>query len=196
MLFTKVFKEHKIFSVKLSASEPVRLPKFSFYWTRKSDNAGIALNLSFWKINFNISYLDDRRWNTFMSCWETESWPVHSKEEIRQSQKERVEKERLATLISSVVRKPQCSINKNHNKKAMKHPEEFMSAINTMLYSWGSDTPQEAHWALVEFIDWINLEYGFNLEKASNEDYWENGQVFQYKMQVLEETLLNCKKDS
>ena len=56
----------------------------------------------------------------------------------------------------------------------MKNKDLFIKALNTMLYSWGSDTPSEAHWALKEFVDFYEAETGkqLNLPEYDEEGVW------------------------
>ena len=41
---------------------------------------------------------------------------------------------------------------------------EFKEAINTLLYSWGGDTPEEVVWGLNELMQWVEKEYDIQLE--------------------------------
>ncbi len=43
-----------------------------------------------------------------------------------------------------------------------RQPLEWME---TLLYSWGGDTPQEVYWGLNEMIVWLNTEHDFQLKE-------------------------------
>lgn len=68
----------------------------------------------------------------------------------------------------------------------MKNPELFIKAMNTMLHSWGGDTPPEALWALTEFVEWINSEYNLHLSVPTEGDYYNDNKEFDKQMQTLE----------
>lgn len=42
--------------------------------------------------------------------------------------------------------------------------ELFIKALNTLFYSWGSDTPPEAYWAGNEFLDYFEAVNNTKLE--------------------------------
>lgn len=67
----------------------------------------------------------------------------------------------------------------------MKNPELFLSAINTMLYAWGGDTPSEAIWAMNDFITWINEEYNTDLLGVDEYDY--ESDAFDIKIEALKQ---------
>jgi len=46
----------------------------------------------------------------------------------------------------------------------MKEKVKFKQAIETILYSWGGDTPSEAIWAANELLDWLEMEYNIKIE--------------------------------
>jgi hypothetical protein len=48
--------------------------------------------------------------------------------------------------------------------------ELFIKALNTMLYSWGSDTPSEAIWAFNEFMDFYEAQTGEVIGRIHSED--------------------------
>lgn len=57
----------------------------------------------------------------------------------------------------------------------MKNKKLFFDAIETLLYSWGGDTPSEATWAANELLDFYeaetNTKLGFRfLETSDDED--------------------------
>ncbi len=41
----------------------------------------------------------------------------------------------------------------------MTNKDLLIGAIETLTYSWGSDTPQEVYWGLTELITFLNAEY-------------------------------------
>ena len=47
--------------------------------------------------------------------------------------------------------------------------KKLISAINTLLHSWGSGTPPEAIWALNEFIEFLNNNYKTNIDYLSEQ---------------------------
>ncbi len=47
----------------------------------------------------------------------------------------------------------------------MKNKKLFIEALNTLMHSWGSDAPSEAHWTLGELMAWYEAEYGEPFEK-------------------------------
>lgn len=57
--------------------------------------------------------------------------------------------------------------------------------LTTLLYSWGSDTPQEVIWGINEMVQWLNEKHGFELEElyepysseAEDPDYNEGERV-------------------
>lgn len=52
----------------------------------------------------------------------------------------------------------------------MKHKKEFFEAIDTLLYSWGGDTPSEAIWGLNNIVEWIEKEYNIKINNRFSED--------------------------
>lgn len=75
----------------------------------------------------------------------------------------------------------------------MNNPEQFIEALNTMLFSWGGDTPPEALWAMTEFVKWLNKEYDLNLPVVTEADYYEN-QTFHDKFEEIKEAVQNLKR--
>lgn len=45
----------------------------------------------------------------------------------------------------------------------IKHTDMLISAINTLFFSWGSDTPDEVFWGANELLDWYETEYNITL---------------------------------
>jgi hypothetical protein len=63
----------------------------------------------------------------------------------------------------------------------MKNKEQFLKAMNTLLWSWGSDAPAEAVWAANELLDWYELEYNVKIPLRigeENSDIWEEIEIF------------------
>jgi hypothetical protein len=61
----------------------------------------------------------------------------------------------------------------------LKHKEEFLESIKTLLYSWGGDTPSEVYWGLNELLDWYEMEFEVKLPRfEENEDgHGNDGEV-------------------
>jgi len=55
----------------------------------------------------------------------------------------------------------------------LKNPEELLEAMDTLLNSWGSETPSEAIWGLNEIVDWLEKEYNVTIEKRFDEPFDE-----------------------
>lgn len=54
----------------------------------------------------------------------------------------------------------------------------FNSALSTLLYSWGGDTPAEAIWASNQFLDFYERVYGVTLSgRFSEMDYDHNTEL-------------------
>jgi hypothetical protein len=55
----------------------------------------------------------------------------------------------------------------------MKNKEEFISAISSLFYDWGSDTPDEVFWGCNELLDWYEKEYNvqLNIRFERDDDY-------------------------
>jgi hypothetical protein len=53
----------------------------------------------------------------------------------------------------------------------MENIEEFISSIDTLLHSWGSDTPQEVIWGLNEMVDWLEHEYNVTISTRFSDPY-------------------------
>lgn len=60
----------------------------------------------------------------------------------------------------------------------MKEKELFIKSLNTLLSSWGSDTPCEVIWGANELLEWYELEYNVKLNirfvEVSEPDYEGN----------------------
>jgi hypothetical protein len=52
----------------------------------------------------------------------------------------------------------------------MKNKELFIKALNTLLWSWGSDAPAEVVWGANELLEWYETEYNVALNARLNED--------------------------
>lgn len=44
----------------------------------------------------------------------------------------------------------------------MNNPKLLVNSLNTLFWSWGSDTPAEAIWAGNELLDWLKEEFGID----------------------------------
>ena len=65
--------------------------------------------------------------------------------------------------------------------KNMKNKDLFLKALNTLMFSWGSDAPAEAHWALSELLDFYEAETGIKIDAG---EYDEDGN---WAVRVIEE---------
>jgi hypothetical protein len=54
-------------------------------------------------------------------------------------------------------------------KQVLKSKEYFLQALNTLLFSWGMDTPNEAIWAANELLDWLEYEYDISIKSRFEE---------------------------
>lgn len=52
----------------------------------------------------------------------------------------------------------------------MKNKKEFIKALGTLFYSWGSDTPSEVIWGANDLLDWYELEFNVSLDIRFLED--------------------------
>ncbi len=69
--------------------------------------------------------------------------------------------------------------------------------VSTLLYSFGSDAPQEVYWGINEMIDWLNDKHGFELKHLIC-PYWtesaeESEQEVYKKQQDLSDALRSLK---
>jgi len=67
----------------------------------------------------------------------------------------------------------------------MKNKQSFLQAINTLLFSWGSDTPPEAIWAANELLDWVEYEFEISIKGRFEESEEQNAD--QNNQEVLTE---------
>lgn len=60
----------------------------------------------------------------------------------------------------------------------MKERLLFVKAIETLLYSWGGDTPPEAIWGCNELLDWYEKEYQvkFKMRFAELDEIEDSGE--------------------
>ena len=49
-------------------------------------------------------------------------------------------------------------MEKQHSK------DKFIQVIQTLLYSWGGDPPQEAFWAANELLKWLQTEFDYDFD--------------------------------
>ena len=66
---------------------------------------------------------------------------------------------------------------RKNKKTKLKDPEKLLAAINTMLYSWGSDPYAEVLWTMTEICEWVNDEYQVNFPILTEEMH-EDGEKF------------------
>lgn len=52
----------------------------------------------------------------------------------------------------------------------MKNKSLLIAAIETLLFSWGMDTPPEAIWGLNELLDFIENEYDVSIPERFQEE--------------------------
>ncbi len=70
----------------------------------------------------------------------------------------------------------------------MKKPGYFFIALDTMLNSWGGDTPPEALWAFKEFVEWANQEYGLDIEPFGEQEFID--ETFEDKYNEFKKVIL------
>lgn len=58
----------------------------------------------------------------------------------------------------------------------MKNKQEFIKALSTLFYSWGSDAPDEVFWGANELLEWYEKEFNvqLNIVFERDEDTWED----------------------
>jgi hypothetical protein len=61
--------------------------------------------------------------------------------------------------------------------------QKLAEAIETLMFSWGGDTPPEAFWVLQELVDFINAEYNQQLVAPTEEDY--GTEMFNTKFEAI-----------
>lgn len=65
----------------------------------------------------------------------------------------------------------------------MKEKGKFIAALNTMLWSWGGDTPSDAIWAANEMVEWAEAEYGITVDgrfaEVTEPEYEDNEKVIE-----------------
>jgi hypothetical protein len=52
----------------------------------------------------------------------------------------------------------------------MKQKKLFIEALETLMYSWGGDTPPEAFWGCNKLLDFYEKEYGIKFPERFDED--------------------------
>ena len=55
--------------------------------------------------------------------------------------------------------------------------EHLAKAIESLLYSWGGDTPPEAFWVLSDIIKFVNNEYQQSFEDLDAEEMTEENEA-------------------
>ena len=48
---------------------------------------------------------------------------------------------------------------------SMKNKEMFISALTSLMFTWGGDTPNEAVWVGNDLLNWYDKEYGTTTER-------------------------------
>jgi len=60
--------------------------------------------------------------------------------------------------------------------------EKFISALSTLFWSWGGDTPSEVIWGANELLEWFEKEHNVKLGvefEEGNEDAFNYNQVIE-----------------
>lgn len=55
----------------------------------------------------------------------------------------------------------------------MRNPKLFIKALQTLMTSWGGDTPPEAIWTFNELMDSYEKETGFIVGRLTSEEDWD-----------------------
>jgi hypothetical protein len=76
------------------------------------------------------------------------------------------------------------SSNNDSKGNLLKSKDLFLSAIQTLLFSWGGDAPAEAVWTFNELVDWLNEEENLNLSHL-NEDL-SNYSIIEEELKLFE----------
>jgi len=66
----------------------------------------------------------------------------------------------------------------------MKNKSDFIKALSTLFYSWGSDAPAEVIWGANELLDWYEKEYNVTLGIRFEEDS-EDGDNYEDVIQAI-----------
>jgi hypothetical protein len=62
---------------------------------------------------------------------------------------------------------------KKFNEMEENNIEKFINSINTLFFSWGSDTPTEVYWGVNELLDWYEKEFNIELGIRFDRDNYE-----------------------
>lgn len=73
------------------------------------------------------------------------------------------------------------------NDCIVEHKDILIKALNTLMYSWGGDTPPEAVWAGNELLEWFEAQFQIQLNERFDEDNG-NGDNFE----AVIEAIRNC----
>jgi hypothetical protein len=65
--------------------------------------------------------------------------------------------------------------------------QKLVTVVNTLMWSWGGDTPPEAFWALEKLVDFINAEYNQQLVAPTEEEY--ETEAFDIKLEAITDFL-------
>ena len=66
----------------------------------------------------------------------------------------------------------------------MKSKEKFITAIETLFTSWGSDPPDEAFWAGNELLEWYEEEYSIKIPHRFDEEAARDGKDYNFDLIV------------
>jgi hypothetical protein len=50
------------------------------------------------------------------------------------------------------------------------YKNDFIKALETLFYSWGSEAPPEAYWAANELLDWFEKEFDSKIDDRFDEN--------------------------
>jgi len=76
----------------------------------------------------------------------------------------------------------------------MTNKELFIKSLNTLLYSWGGDTPSEAYWVLDELIKFYEAETGRQLNLPEYDETGEWAEAVLTALDNEEDELTEEKK--
>jgi hypothetical protein len=67
--------------------------------------------------------------------------------------------------------------------------QKLAGVIESLMWSWGGDTPPEAFWVLQDLVDFINAEYNQQLVAPTEEEY--GTEMFNTKLEAITNFLRN-----
>ena len=71
----------------------------------------------------------------------------------------------------------------------MKNKKLFISALESLFFSWGGDPSPEVVWTGNEFLDWLESEYAVNLNIRFDEEAYDNAYNYNEVIQQIEDLL-------